>query len=156
MNTVRRAKQTDIPAIMLLLEQVNGVHHNGRSDLFKERSTKYTKEELADIIKNDKTPVFVCVDDDDNVLGHGFCVFEHSAGNNLVEHDTLYIDDICVNEDARRQGVGKSLYLHIKDFAKESGCYNLTLNVWSCNPNAMRFYEKMGLYPYKVGMEEVL
>ena len=38
----------------------------------------------------------------------------------------------------------------------EQGCYNVTLNVWSCNENAMKFYEKCGLKPQKVCMEVIL
>jgi hypothetical protein len=34
--------------------------------------------------------------------------------------------------------------------------YNLTLNVWSCNPSAMRFYESQGLIPQKICMEKIL
>ena len=48
------------------------------------------------------------------------------------------------------------LYRAALDLARELGCYNLTLNVWSCNPEAMAFYERMGLKPLKVGMEAVL
>ena len=44
----------------------------------------------------------------------------------------------------------------VLDFAKKSGCYNVTLNVWSCNESAMKFYEKCGLVPQKVGMEVLL
>jgi len=70
--------------------------------------------------------------------------------------DDFYIDDICVDESARGQQVGRAIYEHIIAFAKESGCYNVLLNVWSCNPGAMSFYEKLGLRPYKVGMEKIL
>ena len=52
--------------------------------------------------------------------------------------------------------MGKALYDHVLAFARESGCYNVTLNVWSCNPGAMAFYEKLGFAPYKVGMEKIL
>ena len=153
---VRRAAERDIPALMRLLVQVNMVHHNGRPDLFKGPTTKYTEEELRAILANDETPVFVCFDGDGAVLGHGFCAFQHSGGQLMEEHDTLYIDDICVDEAARGMGVGRALYGHILDFARNSGCYNVTLNVWACNPGAMAFYEKLGLKPYKVGMEQIL
>ena len=153
---VRRAEARDIPAIMGLLVQVNMVHHNGRPDLFNGPTTKYTEGELKAILSDDSTPVFVCVDEGDRVLGHGFCVLQHAGGRLMEEHDTLYIDDICVDEAARGQGVGRALYAHILDFAREAGCYNVTLNVWSCNPGAMAFYERLGLKPYRVGMEEVL
>ena len=153
---VRPAVPSDIPAIMDLLVQVNMVHHNGRPDLFKGPTTKYTEAELEQILQNDDTPVFVCVDDDDRVLGHGFCVVEHYGGQLMTERTTLYIDDICVDEAARGRRVGAAIYRHIVDYAKSLGCHNVTLNVWTCNPGAMAFYEKLGLKPYKVGMEQIL
>ena len=156
MNTVRRAEGRDIPAIMRLLVQVNMVHHNGRPDLFKGPTTKYTEAELEQILQNEDTPVFVCVDQNDAVLGHGFCVLEHYGGQLMTERETLYIDDICVDEAARGKRVGQALYEHILKYAKTLGCYNVTLNVWTCNPGAMKFYEKMGLTPYRVSMEKIL
>ena len=153
---VRPAAPSDLPALMALLVQVNMVHHNGRPDLFKGPTTKYTEEELAAILKDDATPVFVCDDGAGRVLGHGFCVMQHSGGRLMEDHDTLYIDDICVDEAARGLGVGRALYGHILAFARQKGCYNVTLNVWTCNPGAMQFYEKLGLKPYKVGMETIL
>ena len=153
---VRRAQPGDIPALMSLLIQVNMVHHNGRPDLFKGPTTKYTADELAAILSSEETPVFVATDETGAVLGHGFCVMQHAGGRLMEEHDTLYIDDICVDEAARGLGVGRALYTHILDHARQKGCYNVTLNVWTCNPGAMQFYEKLGLEPYRVGMEMIL
>ena len=155
-NTVRFAAEGDIPAIMRLLEQVNRVHYEGRPDLFR-LATKYTDDELLAIINNEDTPVFVCTDEDGHVLGHGFCVMQRPENTRLLQDIlTLYIDDICVDEAARGRHVGRAIYEHILAYARERGCYNVTLNVWSCNPGAMKFYEKLGLVPYKVGMEKVL
>lgn len=156
MLNVRRAAERDIPAIMDLLVQVNMVHHLGRPDLFKGPTTKYNEDELRGILADDGTPVFVCVDEEDRVLGHGFCVMEHYGGRLMAERDTLYIDDICVDEAARGHHVGEALYRHIVEYARAQGCHNITLNVWTLNPGAMKFYEKMGLTPYRVGMEQLL
>ena len=156
MNRVRRAEAKDIPAILQLLVQVDMVHHNGRPDLFRGPATKYSAAELAQILADEKTPVFVCTDEQDRVLGHGFCILQHSGGELMVEHTTLYIDDICVDETARGQGVGRALFERIRDYARKQGAYNVTLNVWTCNPGAMAFYEKLGLVPYKTGMEMIL
>ena len=156
MNSVRRAEARDIPAILDLLVQVDMVHHRGRPDLFKGPTTKYSAEELKAIFSNGETPVFVCTDENDKVVGHGFCVMEQYGGQLMTERSTLYIDDICVDENTRGQGVGRALYDHILDYAREAGCYNVTLNVWSCNPGAMAFYEKLGMAPYKIGMETIL
>lgn len=155
-HIVRRAGEGDIPSLMKLLMQVNRVHHEGRPDLFK-LTIKYTEDELRVIVKNEQTPVFVCVDEDSRVLGHGFCVLQRPKDSRLLEdHLTLYIDDICVDENSRGQKVGKEIYEHIVSYARQCGCYNLTLNVWNCNPGAIRFYESLGLVPYKIGMEQIL
>ncbi len=155
-NRVRMAGEDDIPAILELLKQVNKVHHDGRQDLFR-LATKYTPEELEGILKDPETPVFVCVGEDGKVLGHGFCVLQRPENTRLLTDIlTLYIDDICVDEAARGQHVGKSIYEAILAFARDKGCYNVTLNVWTCNPGAMKFYENLGLVPYKMGMEQIL
>ena len=156
MTTVRRAEGRDIPAILRLLVQVNMVHHNGRPDLFKGPTTKYTEAELEQILQNDDTPVFVCVDEGDRVLGHGFCALEHYGGRLMAERDTLYIDDICVDEAARGRHVGQAIYEHILGNARKLGCYNVTLNVWVGNDAAQRFYEHLGMKPQKIGMETIL
>lgn len=154
--TVRFAEEKDIPEVMALLRQVNLVHAEGRPDLFK-KETKYTEGELSGILRNEETPVFVCEDGDGLVVGHGFCALQRPENTRLLQNVlTLYIDDICVDENARGQGAGRAIYEHILAFARQKGCYNVTLNVWSCNPGAMEFYKKLGLTPYKVGMEQIL
>ena len=157
MNTVRRARIQDIPKILDLLSQVLMVHHNGRPDLFKAPATKYTEEQLVEMIPDDDRPIFVCVNEADEVLGYGFCVLQqHPNDSILTDIKTLYVDDICVDEACRGQHVGRTVYEYVKAYAKEIGCYNLTLNVWSCNPSAMKFYESLGLVPYRIGMETIL
>ena len=157
MANIRRAQVKDIPDVMRLLVQVNMVHHNGRPDLFKGPATKYTEEELKGIFADDNTPVFVNVDQDDRVMGYAFCILKQFIGSQLMtDIKTLYIDDLCVDEDARGRHVGTELYDYVLAYARGIGCYNVTLNVWTCNESAMRFYEKRGLKPQKIGMEAIL
>ncbi len=155
--TIKRAGEIHIPGISKLLEQVLTIHHDGRPDLFKGNTRKYTDQELKEILADPLRPVFVAANDDDNVLGYAFCVFQqHIDDNILTDIKTLYIDDLCVDESVRGQHIGSSLYEYVLDYAKKEGCYNVTLNVWSCNTKAMKFYEDSGLVPYKVGMEKIL
>ena len=154
---VRRAEEKDIERVLELLVQVDMVHHEGRPDLFKGPATKYNAKELAVIFENEKTPVFVCVNDRGEIMGHAFCMHKQVVGDSvLTDVKTLYIDDICVDEAYRGKGVGKALYEHVLAYARQHGFYNVTLNVWSCNPGAMKFYERMGLKPQKIGMEYIL
>ena len=152
---IRRAEERDIEKIDDLLLQVLTVHHNGRPDLFKSNCRKYTDAELRELIKDDTRPIFVA--EDSEVRGYAFCVIKETKNNNvLTDRKTLYIDDLCVDENERGNHVGKSLYEHVKKYAKEIGCYNLTLNVWECNPSAHAFYDKQGLTPLKTTLETIL
>jgi len=153
---IRRARKEDLEGVGKLLCQVLEVHHKGRPDIFYGGVKKYTDEETLAIFENEKTPVFVAVEDG-AVLGYAFCIDQQITNSHiLTDIRTLYIDDLCVDENVRGKGVGKKLYEYVVDHAKKEGYYNLTLNVWSCNENALRFYEKMGLVPQKIGMEKIL
>ena len=157
MAEIRRARECDMKDINRLLVQVNMVHHQGRPDLFRAGKKKYTDEQLRELIHDDSRPIFVAVDDQERVLGYAFCIFQqHLDDNILTDIRTLYIDDLCVDETIRGQHIGKSLYEAVLAFARESGCYNVTLNVWTLNEGAMKFYEKCGLKPQKVGMGTIL
>jgi ribosomal protein S18 acetylase RimI-like enzyme len=154
---IRRAEKRDIPELARLLYQVNNVHAKGRPDLFRMNRRKYNDEELSLILEDQGKAVFVLTEDDQAVKGYAFCLFEiYQGDHNMVDRKTLYIDDICVDEACRRQHVGEDLYRHVLEFARENAFYNVTLNVWSCNPGARLFYEKMGLVPYKTCMEVIL
>lgn len=149
-----RAEEKHINGINKLLNQVLMVHHTGRPDIFKANVKKYTDEELILILKDDNRPIFVGENDAGEVMGYAFCMFQQHLNNNiLTDIKTLYIDDLCVDEELRGQHIGKQLYEYVLAYARKEECYNVTLNVWTCNEGAMKFYEKCGLVPQKVGME---
>ena len=90
-------------------------------------------------------------------MGYAFCVHQqYIDNNNMTDIKTLYIDDLCVDETARNAHVGRQLYEYVLNFAREQGYYNVTLNVWADNGNAVKFYEKLGLKIQKIGMEKIL
>lgn len=157
MISIRRAKTDDISGVNKLLRQVLMVHHNGRPDIFKPDVKKYTDKELEEIFSDDERPVFVAVDTNENVIGYVFCMFLQQKNSNiLTDVKTLYIDDLCVDEEKRGMHIGSKLYDYVINYAKQRGCYNVTLNAWSCNESAIRFYEKCGMVPQKIGMEKIL
>ena len=153
---IRYATEKDIPKIEDLLSQVCLVHHEGRPDIFKV-GRKYSEEELKEILKDGQRPILVCTDENDEVMGYCFCIFQQYKDNSvLTDIKTLYIDDLCVDEKLRGKHIGKELYEAALKLAKESGCYNITLNVWSCNTSAMKFYQAQGMTPQKTYMETIL
>lgn len=154
--TMRRAAERDIPTIDKLLYQVHKVHSDARPDLFKAGAKKYTDDELKRIVADDARPIFVA-ERDGAILGYAFCVHQrHVGSHSMTDIKTLYIDDLCVDEAARGGHIGRALYEYVLAYAKGQGCYNVTLNVWTGNPGALKFYERLGLKPQKIGMEAIL
>lgn len=154
---IRRANERDIAGINALLYQVHLIHAEGRPDIFRLGNKKYNDEELCAIIADENTPIFVAVDESENVLGYVFCIYQETKDNaSLMDRKTVYIDDLCVDATRRGQHIGTALYDHVKGEAKREGCSAVTLNVWCLNAGAMRFYEKCGMKPLKVVMEDTL
>ena len=153
---IRFAQPKDTAGILELLRQVGMVHHRGRPDIFRDHAQKYGASQVLAMMNQPETPIFVAVENE-QVLGYGFCMiktYDHDPV--IADHTSLYIDDLCVDENYRGEHIGRTIYAEILRYARMRGCYNVTLNVWSCNPSAMKFYESLGLKPQKVGMETVL
>jgi len=153
---IRFANERDIPAMIRLLRQVGRVHYEARPDIFRADAQKYDEAALGALLGNAGRPVFVA-EDNGEVVGYAFCILQRAKNDPVLQDRlTVYIDDLCVDETCRGKGVGKALYEAVLAYARELGAYNVTLNVWAENKNALYFYEKMGLKPQKIGMETVL
>lgn len=153
---IRKAKLTDIDRLSELLYEVHKLHARHRPDVFKKRKQKYTKKDLESILTNELTPVWVA-EEKKQVVGYLFGIYEEIKDHkSMVDRKSLYIDDLCVDKDFRKKGIGRQLYNYAKMVARTNGCYDITLNVWNLNPGAIAFYEKLGMQPMKVYMEEIL
>lgn len=153
---IRLAKIKDIDDILRLLDEIRDVHHKIRPDLFKSSGYKYNKDELIKMINNPLTPIFVYIDNNE-LVGYAMNVITiHKDENVICDFKTLYLDDLCVEKNSRGKNIGHKLFDYVKNYAKEIGCHNITLNVWNGNDQAIKFYESLGLKPQKVTMEVIL
>lgn len=153
---IRFAVAQDVPGILSLLRQVGRVHHEGRPDLFRENAQKYGASQVLAMLDSPTTPIFVAAEEG-RVLGYGFCMIKTTTQDPVMKDTvSLYIDDLCVDESCRGQHIGTALYEAICAYARQRKCRSVTLNVWCCNTPAMKFYEKLGLKPQKIGMETIL
>ena len=154
---IRNACPKDIGRLIDLLHEVLEIHAKIRPDIFVSGTTKYTAEELEDILKDNDRPIYVASDDSDRVIGYAFCqIKDSSASPNMVPFKSIFIDDLCVDSSCRGQHIGEKLFDHVKEEAKKLGCYEITLNVWTGNESAERFYEKLGMKTKERQMELIL
>ena len=153
---IRFASPADVPGIIALLRQVGQVHHRGRPDIFRADAQKYAPSQVLAMLDKSETPIFVALENG-KVQGYCFCQIKtYYRDPVMIDHSTCYIDDLCVDENCRGKHVGATLYDAVCKYAKQRKCHSVTLNVWSCNESAIKFYEKLGLKPQKVGMETIL
>jgi len=151
--TIRFAKTEDIPGMLELLRQVGQVHRDLRPDLFRDGAQKYDHAALAELLTDPSRPIFIAADGG-KVLGYCFCVRKECREHPIfLDRTEFYIDDLCVDESCRGQGVATNLYRFVTDYAKETGCTHITLNVWCGNKSAQNFYEKMGMTQRNITME---
>ena len=157
---IRFAIDDDLPGIRSMLGQVLALHAEGRPDIFRAGTRKYSDEQILALIAEGERPLFVAVAEDaapGELIGYAICKIEDlRASNNHQSIRTLAIDDFVVDEAVRGQHVGSTLFEHVKAWAREQGFHNVTLNVWECNPGARAFYEAMGMRVMKTEMEAIL
>lgn len=154
--TIRFAETRDIPGMIDLLQQVGEVHHQIRPDLFRSGAQKYNHTDLEALLADSDRPILIA-EEGDKVAGYAFCILQENQGNPvLCDRKVLYIDDLCVDEAVRGRGIATALYERVLAFARELHCHSVTLNVWCGNDGAMKFYEKCGMKPQKIGMETIL
>lgn len=153
---IRKANIKDAESIGRILCQVNNVHAKVRPDIFIEGKKKFSDEELKEILKNSE-PEFYVYEINNEVCAY-VCVEIHEYEECEFRHKRkeLYVEDLCVDENYRRQGIASKLLDYVVELGRNKACDYLTLHVWELNEGARVFYEKEGFSPLKTLMEKKL
>jgi ribosomal protein S18 acetylase RimI-like enzyme len=67
-----------------------------------------------------------------------------------------HVADIAVREDGRRSGVGTALMRAAERWARDQGLGVVSLDVWSTNERALRFYRRLGFQPESIHLGRAL
>lgn len=87
---------------------------------------------------NNNHQIFVIIDNN-KVIASGTILIENKLIRNLCK--LAHIEDIVIDINYRKFGLGKKLINYIINYAKNENCYKITLD---CNDNNIIFYEKCG------------
>ena len=151
---IRFAEEKDAPRISALLRQVLEVHAAIRPDMYRSGTQKYSEKEVVALLKNPDCRIFAETDEADVLRGYCICFAQEVKDDGVIMgRRELYIDDLCVDETARRKGVAKRLFEHVRRYAKEQGFDWITLNVWNGNAGALAFSREMGMTPRRTILE---
>jgi GNAT superfamily N-acetyltransferase len=135
MLKIRPAQESDVAAIFDLIrglaayeklsDRVTGDTELLRSHLFGERP--YAEAIVAEL----------------DTQAIGFALFFHNYSTFLTQPG-LYLEDVFVRPEYRRQGVGKALLSAVAKIAVDRGCGRLEWSVLEWNQNAIEFYQSLG------------
>ena len=90
----------------------------------------------------DKKRVNLLVASDDRKLV-GYALYFHTYSSFLAK-PTLYLEDLFVLDEYRKQSVGFSLFRKCVETALAEGCGRMEWAVLTWNAKALKFYERLG------------
>ena len=83
-------------------------------------------------LEDPKHTILIAETDEGQVVGYAFAwVISYRNHTTLEDHDSFYIDDICVLNAFQRAGIGRRLFECCKQKAEEQGCKTMELGVWA-------------------------
>ena len=108
--TIRAAVLEDCERIRPLQKEIADLHHDGRPDLFRTEARYFSQDAFKERLEDPKHTILIAETDEGQVVGYAFAwVISYRNHTALVDHDSFYIDDICVLNAFQRAGIGRRL-----------------------------------------------
>ncbi len=150
---VRKAETDDIESVARIYSQLHKKHVEIRHDYFNMPNRSFFKSSLAETLSKGEKELIV-YEKDGAVQGYAE-FFIHEILENEIHsfYRKCIIDQLAVDEDCQRKGVGRALAEYIKDYAREHSCHSIELGVWYENYDAVDFYGMVGFTPRMYKME---
>lgn len=150
---IRVAKVKDYKSICNISKELHLYHVKNRPDIYKQERKPIYKSYYNEILKDNIEVIVITVDD--KVVGYTIIRYVDLKNIDLLkDRYYAYIDEICIKETFRRQGLGKILFEYIYNLIKNKGAESLELGVWSFNKVALKFYKAMGMVEKNIRMEK--
>ena len=142
--TVRQATQADADALAELCAEVQAIHVQLHPHLFLEPALYELADFFRDRLDDPDFTAYLAFDGDQPVGYVLLNVVRRPANLLLRKREYLEIDQICVRENHRRQGIGEQLVSRAAEVARELGVEEVQLNVWADNAPAVAAFEALG------------
>lgn len=140
---IRNLMPEDFPAWRALMQQVHDLHVANRPDCYRP-CAPFTRERLNELTA-DPSVEALAAEIDGSVAGLAVLVMRAPTANPVMQpRRVAFLDDLCVDAQYRRQGVGTALLKEAQRRAAARGADSLELMAWGFNEAAIRFYEHAG------------
>lgn len=144
---IRGAVRQDFNDICNLAIQVHDLHLKNRPDVYVDVDNSMLENYLDGVYNDTQNKLFVVENTDSNELV-AFCIIKMMTTQSiplLIQRRFALIENFCVKSGNRGKGIGKLLFQHTVNYAREQGASSLELVVWEFNQDAIRFYDSMGM-----------
>lgn len=69
---------------------------------------------MTELLGKEEKPIYVAVNEEDVCVGYAFCQLQEQPFSTNTLFKSLFIDDLCVDQQARGQHIGEHLFEYVK------------------------------------------
>ena len=103
------------------------------------KASPITMERLSELVGSGSTMIFICTNEEAKIVGMlSLVIMKIPTGNKA------WVEDVVVDQNARGQGLGKSLMDHALAEAGKLGVKTIDLTSRPSRKNANRLYQSLG------------
>lgn len=144
------AQLSDLDSINSLVKQADDLHAAWHPDLFSGADNCFSADILLEMQK--KRELFVVRMNEQTVAFTRIRIQSIGRVDDVPVRKAMFLEEICVDEAVRHQGIGQRIMDDLKSMAKEAGCISICLTVYTENENARALYEKSGFSVSSINM----
>ena len=144
------ARPEDRAAIEVLAQQVHGLHVQWRPDIYAPASELWLLERFNSAVADRQ---LFAAKVEETVVGYVLLKVRTYDMVGHTKRKVLVVDEICVDETRRNQGIGTEMMIEVRAIAHAFGCTDLQLGVYPQNNEALAFYQKCGFRIRSIDMQ---
>lgn len=144
------ARPSDRDVVNALAKEVHALHVVWRPDIYEMVDQLYPEERFLSAIRNRELYVARL---NDIPVGYALLKIRDYDWPGVVRRKVMVLDEICVEESCRGQGIGQQMMLELRVLARAFGCTDLQLGVNAHNDRAVGFYQKCGFMIQNISMQ---
>ena len=154
---IRNLKLEDFDDVNNLFMQLHNSEMAQRPDLFR-KIDKPTTSRAWDFEASltDSSKIMIGAEVDGKIVGFVMVQIRQSEYKIQTPRTFAYFENIVVDENYRRKGIGTAIYQEGVKRAKEQGATSMELKVWSFNTGAINFYQSLGMTVQSFTMEKAI
>ena len=147
---IEKATKKHLNDINKLSSTVFELHNQLLPNFFAGRNSDITIKRYYELLDKDNV-IFLVAIQEKFIVGYLLALILDKPWQKITPICSL--DEIGVTDSFQRQGIGKALFVSLKKECKKRKIPNITLNVYTNNTNAIKFYKKMGCHAVSQRMD---